>query len=184
MKRLLCILLTGAMLFGAACTVAPASPDPEPPTDMPTDVEQPTDAPTAEPTDAPVEPLYASYADFADALAAKLVDGTVNRNLSPISVYLALAMVADGAKGQTLNEMLSLLGCKTLEELRGVCGAMLEALSIDEDGDFYCLAGHALISFLLYFMNAAAIPIRVNAAPGIKYFASIPPFATIAVPSA
>ena len=46
-------------------------------------------------------------------------------------------------------------------------------------GGFYCLAGHALISFLLYFMNAAAIPIRVNAAPGIKYFASIPPFATM-----
>ena len=149
MKRLFCMILSGLMLFGVACTVTPASPEPvtpptDAPTDVPGDVEEPTaaptdtpadvEAPTAAPIDMPVEPIYTSYADFANALSAKLIDGSSNRNLSPISVYLALAMATDGANGQTLNELLSVLGCRTLEELRGVCGAMLEALSIDEDG--------------------------------------------------
>lgn len=143
MKRLFCMILSGLLLFGVACTASPASPDPKTPstepTDAPADVEQPTDAPSdpadaEQPTDAPAEPGNKDYAGFANALAAKLVDGTANRNLSPISVYLALAMATDGANGQTQAELLSVLGCETLEELRGVCGAMLETLSIDDDG--------------------------------------------------
>lgn len=90
----------------------------------------------------PVQPIYETdgkkpevngYGDFSDLLSAALLSGTENRNLSPISVYLALAMLTEGAEGETLSELLALLGCKDLEELRGVCGAMLEQLSIDEE---------------------------------------------------
>ncbi len=73
------------------------------------------------------------YDGFCDVLSAKLIDGSKNSNLSPISVYLALAMVAEGAKGETQAAMLTLLGCTSLEELRGICGEMLEQLSVDTE---------------------------------------------------
>ena len=73
-------------------------------------------------------------------LSAKLIDGSENSNLSPISVYLALAMVAEGARGETQTAMLSLLGCTTLEELRSVCGEMLEQLSVDTEDSTLAIA--------------------------------------------
>ncbi len=80
-----------------------------------------------------VKPEVNSYGDFSNLLSAALLSGTENRNLSPISVYLALAMVAEGAEGDTQTELLNLLGCKDLAELRGVCGTMLAQFSIDEE---------------------------------------------------
>ncbi len=163
MKRLLCLLLTALMLLSAAaCTVQLPAPQTENPTEVPT--EEPSEPPTEEPTlqevpedwfksgesaenppielTDPVKPIFETdgsievggYADFSDLLSAALLTGTQNRNLSPVSVYLALAMVAESANGDTQTELLSLLGCKTIEELRGVCGAMLETLSIDRNG--------------------------------------------------
>ena len=90
----------------------------------------------------PVQPIYETegkdmtvngYADFANLLSASILSGSKNQNLSPISVYLALAMVAEGANGDTQAELLKLLGCKDLKELNGVCGGMLETLSIDAE---------------------------------------------------
>ena len=124
MKRLLCMILTGLMLFSAAaCTAAPEAagtnhaPDP---------VKEP------EPDDAPDAgiPAIGGYADFVKTLSAALVDGTANKNLSPISVYLALAMVTEGAVGDTQADLLKLLGCESIE-LRGVCGEMLNTLKTD-----------------------------------------------------
>lgn len=180
MKRLLCIILTGLMLFSAAaCTASEPSPGVELPTDPSEAPADPVETPEPEsPADAletpepepetgeeitlehidvpftpfpldrppidltdPIPPIYETdgkpadvngYADFANLLSASVLSGTKNQNLSPISVYLALAMVAEGAKGETQAKLLNLLGCKTIEDLRGVCGAMLETLSIDE----------------------------------------------------
>ena len=124
MKRTICILF--ACLLFAACTASPKN--------------QPSPG-LAEPID-PVDPSTLAdfqipeingYADFSDVLSAKLISGKENRNLSPISVYLALAMVTEGANGDTLTELLTLLGVKDLSELRGVCGAMLEKLSVDTE---------------------------------------------------
>ena len=90
----------------------------------------------------PVQPVYDTegkkpevngYGDFSNLLSAALLSGKQNRNLSPISVYLALAMLTEGAAGETQAELLALLGCKSLEELRGVCGAMLATFSIAEE---------------------------------------------------
>lgn len=132
MKRLLCILFAALLL--AACTAknAPAA-DPDP-----TKAPDPTEAP-APVIDVPV-PDVDGYGSFADVLASKLLDGTANKNLSPISVYLALAMVAEGANGETQESMLALLGCTTIGELRGISGAMLESLSIDRDDSTLALA--------------------------------------------
>ena len=99
------------------------------------------DNPPIEITD-PVQPIYETegnevtvngYADFANLLSASILSGSKNQNLSPISVYLALAMVAEGANGDTQAELLKLLGCRDLRELNGVCGGMLETLSVDAE---------------------------------------------------
>ncbi len=117
MKRMLCILCAALLL--AACTARLAAGT------------QPTEEP-AHMTFVSAEEI-AGYAGFSDVLSAKVLDGTKNRNLSPISVYLALAMAAEGASGETQSDMLKLLGCSSIEELRGVCGAMLETLSLDSE---------------------------------------------------
>ncbi len=133
------------------------APEPEPAAETPAPAGEeitldPIDNPPINPGDSitnppidltdPIQPIYDTdgkkpevngYGDFSDLLSAALVSGTENRNLSPISVYLALAMLTEGAEGETLSELLALLGCRDLEELRGVCGAMLEQLSIDEE---------------------------------------------------
>ncbi|MBQ1820289.1 MAG: hypothetical protein II117_01670 [Clostridia bacterium] len=102
---------------------------------------QPIENPPIELTD-PVQPIFetegktpdvSGYGDFSNLLSAAILSGTKNQNLSPISVYLALAMVTEGAKGNTQAELLKLLGCKDLAELRAVCGGMLETLSIHEE---------------------------------------------------
>ena len=157
MKRLLCMILSGLMLVPAAgCITAPQAQQPDEPAaagtlepldlpsqwpeepigfddPIPTDLieiadPQPTDAPEAE---NPL-PEVGGYDDFMRLVSASLVDGKQNRNFSPISVYLAMAMVTEGAQGETLTELLTLLGCETLEQLRGICAGMLATLSIDE----------------------------------------------------
>lgn len=129
-----------------------AEPEPveEHPTEEPVEL-QPIENPPIqpdEPIDGPIEltdpitpvyeptgevPAVGGYGDFSNLLSAALLSGKENRNLSPISVYLALAMVAEGAKGDTQTELLKLLGCGSIEELRGVCAGMLETFSIDEE---------------------------------------------------
>ena len=146
MKRLLCMILTGLMLFSAACTAAPDPQNAKAPADQPsspneasaeTEVPAETAAPIElEPIDPlpiqagdfldnppieltdPIQPVYDlmgavpevnGYADFSALLSAMLMDGRQNRNLSPISVYLAMAMVAEGAKNETQAELLRLL---------------------------------------------------------------------------
>ena len=133
MKRLLCLLFASLMLCGCAAspTPLPAASDPSPAPNA--EPETPSNPPAA-------LPVVNGYADFCDILSAALIDGTKNRNLSPVSVYLALAMVTEGAEGATKAELLALLGCASIEELRGVCGAMLESLSVEEEDSSLILA--------------------------------------------
>lgn len=70
------------------------------------------------------------YEDFMAALSAALIDGTGNKNLSPLSVYLALAMAAEGAAGQTQAELLTLLGEENAEDLRKTAEGLLKTLQV------------------------------------------------------
>ena len=123
MKQMLCFVFT-AMLLLCGCTGSYGS------------------APASEPAALPDPeiPEITGYDGFCIVLAAKLLDGSGNSNLSPISVYLALAMVADGAGGETQAAMLKLLGCDSIGDLRNVCGSMLERLSVDTDESTLALA--------------------------------------------
>ncbi len=74
-------------------------------------------------------PEIGNFSDFACTLSAALLDGAENRNLSPVSVYFALAMAAEGANGKTQADLLKLLGCSDLEALHGNAGKILKQLS-------------------------------------------------------
>ncbi len=50
-----------------------------------------------------------------------------NRIISPVSLTAALAMAAEGAQGETLQEMLEVLGVDDLEELRGAIPEALQS---------------------------------------------------------
>jgi serpin B len=130
MKRILPFLLS--LLLLCACVQKPqtetaqavATPSPEP--DAPPSPDRDGPTPVALSFDVPE---IKDYNDFVYTLSAALLDGTENRNLSPISVYYALAMAAEGADGQTLSDLLKLLGCSDLDALHETADAMLEKLT-------------------------------------------------------
>lgn len=74
------------------------------------------------------------YRDFVNTTAAAFLDGSENRDFSPISAYLALALAAEGAGSETQAQILALLGCADLDMLHDAAGEMLEKLSF-QDGE-------------------------------------------------
>lgn len=57
-----------------------------------------------------------AISDFSGKTAAMLLsDTTTNQNYSPISLYFALAIAANGADGDTQQEILNLLGINDIE---------------------------------------------------------------------
>lgn len=65
---------------------------------------------------------------FAYETAAKLLDGDGgNQVYSPVSLYFALSAAAAGAKGETRQEILGVLGYEEEEKLARDCGAAYEA---------------------------------------------------------
>lgn len=134
MKKRVCWLLMGLLLIGCA----------QPPQKSKEEA-RPTVTVTyySEPTAVipPVEiPAVSGYDDFMMVLFAELIDGTDNKNLSPVSVYLALAMTAEGARGRTLEELLALLGEDDLQDMRAKAEAMLESLRVQEENSELMMA--------------------------------------------
>ena len=115
MKRILCLLLGALLLTGCAG----AQPSTEIQNETPPETE-----PAAQ------IPAVKGYDDFAAVLSAAVIDGKGNKNLSPVSVYIALAMAAEGARGQTQAELLALLGEEKAEDVRKKAEEMLEDLHI------------------------------------------------------
>ena len=123
-KKLVCFLLLGAML---ASLCACRGEEPTPRTgDLMADVEareptaQATQGSTAATQSAAWTPYAAAAANFAVGLLQGSADGTDNCVLSPYSAMLALAMTANGARGETLAQMEAVLGLPV--------GALNEAL--------------------------------------------------------
>ena len=134
MKKTICWLLLLVMLL-AGCTgkavektagenpILQSEPAPQGSDITPPAVEN--DEPT------PTIPPINGYNDFMSVLSAALMDGQSNKNLSPVSVYIALAMAAEGAKGDTQEELLAILGEKKLKDLRKSVEQMLKDLKTE-----------------------------------------------------
>ncbi len=134
MKKTICWLLLLVMLL-AGCTgkavektagenpILQSEPAPQGSDITPPAVENDEPTPTIPPID--------GYNDFMSVLSAALMDGQSNKNLSPVSVYIALAMAAEGAKGDTQEELLAILGEKKLKDLRKSVEQMLKDLKTE-----------------------------------------------------
>lgn len=73
----------------------------------------------------------ATAADFALRLYRESYDGN-NTLLSPLSVFVALAMTANGANGNTKTQMESVLGM-TVPDLNAFCALYLNSLTGNDD---------------------------------------------------
>lgn len=126
MRRNVCWLLTGLLLL-TGCVQSQVDLDPQEakPTVTVTYYSEPTAvAPAVD------LPDVAGYDDFTSVLSAAVLDGTGNKNLSPVSVYIALSMAAEGARGETQGELLALLGAKNAEEMRTTAEELLSSLEV------------------------------------------------------
>ena len=75
------------------------------------------------------DPFCRAYENFAINTAAELFKGTdENQVYCPLSLYYALALAADGAAGETQEEMLQMLGFSDCESLAEECKNSFEAL--------------------------------------------------------
>lgn len=126
MKPYLCWLLTGLLLL-TGCVQPQVDLDPQEarPIVTVTYYSEPTAvAPAAE------LPDVAGYDDFMSVLSAAVLDGTGNKNLSPVSVYIALSMAAEGARGETQGELLALLGAQDAADMRRTAQELLSSLEV------------------------------------------------------
>ena len=103
MKKCICFLLLAAMALSLLAACAPADkPVPE----------QPTDPPASDVPDFRQVTFEDAYTELAVALFQQTAAVNQDKNMliSPLSIQLALAMTANGADGQTRQEMEALLG--------------------------------------------------------------------------
>ena len=133
MKKYICYLLI-ALLLLAGCGSKETNTEEKVEVSVIQQVEESIENTPVPPVEAtgeqPAQPAIQGYEGFLNALSAAVIDGKGNKNLSPISVYLAVAMAAEGAQGETLSELLALLGADSLEDLRRNAEAMIQALSV------------------------------------------------------
>ena len=79
---------------------------------------------------------------FNGAVAEQLLSGAGNENrvCSPTSLYLALSMLAETTGGTSREQILDLLGCESIEEVRTRAEAVWESNYIDDGRDKALLA--------------------------------------------
>lgn len=130
MKKCICLLLLLAMTVSLFTACAPAGKQ---------QADQPFNQPDLPPaqnvgdknTDATFE---SAYTDLAIALFQRSAAASREENLliSPLSIQLALAMTANGADGQTRQEMETLLGGIHLEELNAYLRTYVKELPSEQ----------------------------------------------------
>lgn len=75
--------------------------------------------------------LYDFYYDTAREFLSDT--GTENRLYSPLNLYLALGMLAEITEGESREQILDLLNCETMEELRSFVSALWNVNYRDDD---------------------------------------------------
>ena len=128
MEKFICWLLAGVLLLTGCAGTQPAAEE------KTNEEALPQSGPAAQ------IPDVQGYEDFMAVLSAAVLDGHSNKNLSPVSVYLALAMAVEGARGNTQAELLALLGAKSAEDMRKSAEEMLKDLSISGESSELILA--------------------------------------------
>src|SRR5258708_261088 len=85
--------------------------------------------------------------DFGNRLYSKLADIQPGKNLflSPFSIRMALAMCAVGAKGETRQEMIDLIGAPdSVDEQNQQYAALLKSVSGEGERPFQLVTANAL----------------------------------------
>ncbi|KAG2597490.1 hypothetical protein PVAP13_5KG226807 [Panicum virgatum] len=96
---------------------------------------------------------------FALRLAKQLSEGDSsgdNLVFSPLSIYAALALVAAGAGGETLDEFLALLGAASCDELAEFVRGVAEGALADRSGS----AGGPLVAFACGVWHQETLALR------------------------
>ncbi|MDE6033734.1 MAG: hypothetical protein K2G15_07190 [Muribaculaceae bacterium] len=86
----------------------------------------------AEISDSRAMELTASHQQFASNLASELAQPGGNMVISPLSMYNFMAMMANGADGKTLEQILKVVGAKNSEEVVALCRRQLNSFAAIE----------------------------------------------------
>ncbi len=79
------------------------------------------------------EEAYGQLASFWNQSAAQFLEGSQDRLMSPVNLYLYLGMAAEMTQGSCRNQLLDLVGCGTIEELRESAGWLWESCYQQEE---------------------------------------------------
>ena len=128
-RKFTSLTLTSAILISALSLSACQSEKPLETTDLMTGIKAASHE-TVKPDDA----FKSAYDNFSVELLKKCFDGKSNTLISPLSVSSALAMTANGANGQTKDEMEKVLGSgMPLDELNKYLSSFSGSLTSGED---------------------------------------------------
>ncbi len=141
MKRFTSILVAAGVLAAVSCgktgTVPQEDPIGDPIVLDPITISSPT--PTGQITKVDLNDVQKGYVEAGNAMALRflqeLYDGE-NLVCSPLSLQYALAMTANGASGETLQEIIDFLGygSEGIDALNGYCKLLMEQLpAVDLD---------------------------------------------------
>ena len=128
-RRILSAIITTALTLSALTLSACQSEKSLETTDLMTGIKAASHE-TVKPDDA----FKSAYGNFSVELLKKCFDGKSNTLISPLSVSSALAMTANGANGQTKDEMEKVLGSgMPLDELNKYLSSFSGSLTSGED---------------------------------------------------